>query len=83
MPIAKWYVAQLNTPTALCRFVRPPPNECPVYDTTLFDREAEVMLELWGMRSTSSLPLHLGPLWPGVVTPDRVLYMDQIELLDF
>ena len=36
------------------------------------------MLELWGMRSTtSSLP---GPLWPGVVGLDRVLSMGQIEL---
>ena len=28
-----------------------------------------VMLELWGMQSTSSLPLLPGPLWPGVVAP--------------
>ena len=38
------------------------------------------MLELWVMQSTFSLPLLLGPLWPGVVAPDRVLSMDQIEL---
>ena len=38
------------------------------------------MLGLWGMWSTSSLPLLLGSLWPGVVAPDRVLSMDQIEL---
>ena len=38
------------------------------------------MLELWGMRSTSSLPSLPGPFWPGVVAPDRVLSMDQIEL---
>ena len=25
------------------------------------------MLELWGMQSTPSLPLVLGPLWPGVI----------------
>ena len=30
------------------------------------------MLELWGMRSTPSLPSFPGPLWPGVV----VLYFD-------
>ena len=35
--------------------------------------------ELW-MRSTPSLPLLPGPLWPRVVAPDRVLFMDQIEL---
>ena len=29
------------------------------------------MLELWGMRSTPSLPLLPGPLWPGVVAPDK------------
>ena len=30
--------------------------------------------------STSSLPLLQGPLWPGVLAPDRVLSMGQIEL---
>ena len=38
------------------------------------------MLELWGMQSTPSLP---GPLWPGVVAPDKVLSMGQIELTVF
>ena len=38
------------------------------------------MLELWGMQSTSLLPSLPGPLWPGVVAPDRVLSMGQIEL---
>ena len=38
------------------------------------------MLELWGMQSTPSLPSLPGPLWPGVVGPDRVLSMGQIEL---
>ena len=38
------------------------------------------MLELWGMQSTPSLPFLPGPLWPGVVVPDRVLAMDQMEL---
>ena len=40
------------------------------------------MLDLWGMQSTSSLPLLSGPLWPGVVAPDRILSMGQIELFD-
>ena len=40
------------------------------------------MLELWGMLSTSSLPLLPGPLWAGVVALDRVLSMGQIELFD-
>ena len=37
------------------------------------------MLELWGMWSTPSMPLLPGPLWPGVVAPDRVLSNGQIE----
>ena len=38
------------------------------------------MLGLWGLRSTLSLPLFLGPLWSGLVAPNRVLSMDRIEL---
>ena len=34
-----------------------------------------VMRELWGMQSTPSLPLLPGPLWPGMVAPDRALSM--------
>ena len=57
-------------------------NECPVYDTKQSDGEAPVMLELWGMHSTPSLPSLSGPLWPNVVTLDRVLSMGQTELFD-
>ena len=32
------------------------PNECPGYDTKQSDGKASVMLALWGMQSTSSLP---------------------------
>ena len=39
----------------VCRGVRLP-NECPGYDTKQSDGEIPVMLELWGMRSTPSLP---------------------------
>ena len=39
-----------------------------------------VTMELWGMQSTPSLPSFPGPLWLGVVAPDRVLFMGQIEL---
>ena len=56
----------------LCRGVRPPPhNGCPGYDTKQSDGEVPAMLELWGMRSTPLLPSLPGPLWPGVVAPDK------------
>ena len=51
------------------------PPECPGYDTKQSNGEVPVMLELWGIRSTPSLPLLPGPLWPGVVAPDRALSM--------
>ena len=38
------------------------------------------MLKLWGIRTTLSLPLLLSPQRPGMVGPDRVLCMGQIEL---
>ena len=55
-----------------------------VLDITLNKSEGEspVMLVLWGMCSTSSLSLLLGPLRPGVVVLDKVLSMGQMELFD-
>ena len=47
----------------------------PGYDTKQSDGEVPVMLGLWGMQSTPSLPLVLGPLWPRMVAPDRALSM--------
>ena len=44
------------------------------------DGEASVMLELCGMWSTPSVTSLLGPHCPGVVAPDRVLSIGQIEL---
>ena len=38
------------------------------------------MLEIWGMQNSPSLPLLPGSPWPGMVPPDWVLSMDQIEL---
>ena len=58
------------------------PNVCPGYDTKQSDAEASIMLEFWGMQSTPSLPSLPGPLWPGVVAPDKVLSMGQIELFN-
>ena len=52
--------------------------------TSLFikqsDGEVPVLVELWGIGSTPSLPLLQDPLWPGVVALDRTLSMGQIEL---
>ena len=58
------------------------PNDCPRYDTKPSDGEVTVKLEVWGMRSTPSLLLLQCPLWSGVVAPDRVPSMGQIELFD-
>ena len=61
-----------------------PLNECPVYDTKQSDSKVLVMLELWGIRSTPSLPSPPGPFWPGEVGPNRVLSMGQrIKLYTF
>ena len=66
----------------LCRGVGlSTPNECYRYDTTQSDGKAPV-LKIWGMLTISSLPLFLGPLWLGVVAPDRILSICQIELFD-
>ena len=40
------------------------------------------VLDIWGMQSTSSLPLLSGLQWPWVVAPDEVLSMGQIKLFD-
>ena len=47
------------------------------------DGEASVMLELWRMQSTPSLPLLRGALWHGMVAPDSVLSVGQIELCTY
>ena len=59
------------------------PNECAEYDTKQSNGEVPVMLELWGMQSTPSLPLLLCPLWPGMVAPDRVLSMGKKKKLNW
>ena len=53
----------------------PSPNECPGCDTKQSHGEVPLILKLWGMPSTRSLPLLLGPLWTGAVTPDSALSM--------
>ena len=57
-----------------------PRNKFPRYDTKQSDGKIPVMLDLWDMQSTSSLTSLPGQLWPGVVVPDRVLCVGQIEL---
>ena len=54
----------------LCRWVRPP-KDC----SKQSDREASVILELWRIRNTPSLPLVPSSLWPVMVAPDWVLSM--------
>ena len=50
------------------------------YDTKQSDGEAPVMLELWVMLSTPSLPSLTALLWLGVGAPDTILSMGQIEI---
>ena len=80
MDILPRWLGMLNTPTAFLQSGKPFPNECPVYDTKQSDGEVPVMLELWEMWSTHSLPSFPDPVCPGVVVPDRILSMGQIEL---
>ena len=47
------------------------------------DSQVPVILKLWEMWSTPSLPLLTGSLWPGVVAPERDLLMGQIELCTY
>ena len=58
-----------NTPTATLQSGKTPANECHGYDTKQSDDEVPVMLGHWGM------PLLPGPLWPGMVVPDRARSM--------
>ena len=55
------------------------PNGLPRYDTKQSDGEARMVSRPWGMRSTPSLPSFQGSLCPGVVAPERVQSIYQIE----
>ena len=63
-----------------CRAIRPPPNKCPGHGIKQHDGEFPVMLELSEMQSTPSWPSFPRSLRPGMIAPNRVLFMDQIEL---
>ena len=73
----KWLsqLGLLNMPTVSLQR-----GKTPGYDGKQSDSEALVMLEFWGRQSASSLPSL--PFWLGVVAPDRVLSMGQIELFN-
>ena len=49
-------------------------------DTKPDDGEAPI-LQLWGMSNILSLPLILGPLWPGVLVSVRISHMRQTEII--
>ena len=55
-------------------------NEYPAYDTQKSKGEVPMMIGLWGMQSTPSLPSLPCPLWPRVVAPDRAQPMGQTDL---
>ena len=55
-----------------------PTNECPGYDIKPSDGEASA-LESSRTWSNPSFPLLPGRLWSGVVVPDRVIFMGEIE----
>ena len=57
-------------------------SESSVYDIKQSDGEDPVIMEIWGMWNTPSLPSLSGSLWLGVVAPDSVLSWGQIELFD-
>ena len=65
-----------NTPTASLQRGKTPTSKR-VLDMTLSN--LMVILELWGIRSTPSLPLLPGSLWPRMVAPNRVLPTGLIE----
>ena len=69
----------LNKPNPPMQRSKNPTNECPRYDTKQSDCDVSVMLELWGTWSTPSLPSRPGPLWPGVVSPNKAQSMGLIE----
>ena len=69
-----------DTPSASLQRGNTTPNRYPGYDTKQSDGEVSVMLKLWGMQSTRSLPSLPGPLRPGVVAPNRLLSIGQIKV---
>ena len=71
-----------NTPATSLQRAKPPTNECPAYYMKQSYSETPGILEPRGMQIIPLLPSFPGPLWLGVIAPDRVLSMGQIELFD-
>ena len=57
------------------------PSNTPTNVLDMILNKAPEIQELWKMQSSPSLPSLPGPLWPGVVVPEKVLSMGQIEIL--
>ena len=74
------WLGLLNTLTASLQRGKTSHQWVSWYDTKQSDGKVPVMLELWGIQGTPSLPSLPGLLWPGVVAPNRVLSMGQIKL---
>ena len=55
-------------------------NEYPGYEIKQSGGEVPIMLDLWRMQSTPSLPSLPGLLLSGVMAPDGALSMGQIKL---
>ena len=70
-----WYVMKTKLKQTSVPSGWDPTNKCPGYDTKKSDGEVPVMVELWEMRNTPSLPSLPGPILPGVVAADKALAM--------
>ena len=73
-----WLPSQLrlyNTLTALLQWDKTSPVSVLDIRIKKYGGEVPIMLILWGMRSTPSLPLLPGSLWPGMVALDWSLSM--------
>ena len=75
MIVAQSTAAVEYTDCISAKGLHPTPNKYPGYDTKQSYGEGSVMVKLWEMRSTPSLPSLRGSFWPGVVAPERVLSM--------
>ena len=59
----------------------PQKNECSRYDTKLHLMVKALVLELWEMKSISSLPVFPGPQWPGVVAQSIQNHFNKVQTI--